>query len=167
MTKKKKTTKKEDPVVDDTILSVDPTKVLNNLTIAAGYVNMLQQTLLYVLSTVEEGSHITNSFAKLEAINKVQDKTLKNTVTDKEIPTNDLVINSIDNSPITPLDISIYTLTTLSRYLKVEAEKQNAVVKYKGLKKEDYRKGMEALLNNNIDDYKKEIEKLAEKIVLA
>ena len=44
---------------------------------------------------------------------------------------------------------------------------QGLVDHMKGLKKEDYRKGMKALLNNNVDDYKKEIEKLAEKIVLA
>jgi hypothetical protein len=122
---------------------VDTSKNLKNLVIGGGYVSMLQNTLFYILSQLEDPKDITKIYLKIETLLK-DDKA----------------------EPLEGIEIHIYTLTSLIQYLKSEAIKQKAIIKYKGLESDDIKEGLNALLSQDYETFGKELEKLSGKITI-
>lgn len=85
---------------------LDPSTVTKNLKISTQYVMLLQNSLIFALSLVENTAEIPNIYAKI-----------------------DKLVSGDTSVRLTQLESTIFTLTSLIQYIRNEAIKQGNVMK--------------------------------------
>tara|TARA_R110002020_G_scaffold36503_5_gene109816 strand:- start:13969 stop:14433 length:465 start_codon:yes stop_codon:yes gene_type:complete len=129
----------------------DPDKVLEDLKINASYVSSLQQILVYVLSTAESADTITNAYKKINLLDKVikEDKLY-------------------EGEPFNSFDSTLYTLISLTAYLRQEVINQKAYKQFSGeIDKEQFGPDLRAVLEAKPEDLDEEMGKLTQKMAEA
>jgi len=140
MTKKKKEEKKDKPKFagnKDPLMLVDDTKILHNLSISASFVNLVQNVMIYILKDAQ-ANDIVDTYKAIDEVISSED-------TDKQL---------------TEFQTHIYTLTTITQYLRSEAQKQNAVIPHKSLTPADLEPALKAFANQDFDTVRSEMENI-------
>lgn len=132
----------EDKLELDVMVDVNTT--IKNIEISTGFVPLLQNSLLYVLSTLEDPSTIVEIYAKI----------------DKAITDPSVRLNQFEST--------VYALTTLAQNFKLKAIEQGNIlkdVKPNPVSKESASKVLEELLKQNDKNFNpEELNKALEKL---
>lgn len=139
----------------------DPSKILKDLEINASYITNLQQVLLFILGTCEEGNKITTAYKKLETLDALTVKIDKANENKEE----EIEISPEEYPTLNPFEVSIYTVTKLLSYLHGEMIKQKAYNEHKPIEGKDYEEDFKKLFTETDDDsYQEAFQEIAQKI---
>ena len=122
-----------DKIELDVVIDINTT--IKNIEISTGFVPLLQNSLFYVLSTLNDPSLIITTYEKI----------------DKAIPDSSVKLNQFEST--------IYTLTTLAQNFRAKAIEQGNVlkdIKANPVSKESASKVLEEILKQNNKDFNSE-----------
>jgi len=133
---------------------VDRTVILKDLKISAGFVPLLQNVLLHILSQMEP-EEIGTVYTKIDIFHQ-------------DLITNQEAYKSGEKKPpVFPhFEEMIHTLTTLISYLKGKAKSQGAVVIQDRLKIADLQEAVKALAEGDMEKFDEENVKIEKKMQL-